>query len=297
MVDIRGRAYSIYQGFWRPLFAPFTSGDNIYDYDWDLLIILDGCRVDVLKELDQEFEFLSTVASKRSVGSQSKEWLAKTFTPDRIQAISATAYVTANPFTENVFVGSDNERHLNPANWDTVDETNFGELLELWRTGWDENLDTVPPRTVTDATVTVGREGRHERVIAHYMQPHEPFISQSDSIVRDVWQQLRDGTLDIDVARELYRDNLRYVLEEVELLLSNFDADQAVITSDHGNAFGEWGIYGHPIGFQHPVVKNVPWAVTEGNDTGSHDPEPIPESTDESTLNPEERLQALGYRE
>lgn len=297
MVDIRGKVYSVYQGLWRPLFAPFSSGDNVYDHEWDLLIVLDGCRVDVLEELASEYDFLSEIDSKRSVGSQSKEWLAKTFTPDRIRSISTTAYITANPFTENVFVESENYRRFNPANWDTVDPADFGEFIELWKTAWDDELDTVPPRAVTDATISVGREGNHERIIVHYMQPHEPFISRKNDIVRDVWQQLREGTLDIEIAKDRYRDNLRLVLDEVELLLSNVDADSAVITSDHGNAFGEWGIYGHPIGFQHPVVKDIPWVVTEGNDTKRHDPEPIPESTDKSSLSPEDRLKALGYHE
>lgn len=33
--------------------------------------------------------------------------------------------------------------------------------------------------------------------------------------------------------------NVRYVLNDVKLLLNNFDAETVVISSDHGDAFGE----------------------------------------------------------
>jgi hypothetical protein len=40
---------------------------------------------------------------------------------------------------------------------------------------------------------------------------------------------------------ESYIENLRYVLDHVEVLLENVDAEEVAISADHGNAKGEWG--------------------------------------------------------
>lgn len=288
------KLYSIYQAFWRPVFAPFTSGTNIFTCEWDLLIILDGCRVDTFRHVCDNYSFVDDVKSVRSVGSQSKEWLAKTFVPEWSEEIKNTTYITANVFTEEVFGESQNNRRTNPANWTTIEREAFGDLIELWRTEWDNELDTVPPRPVTDAAIATARESEPERMIVHYMQPHEPFIAGNDPI-HDVWQKLRSNELSKKIAQEYYRENLRLVLNDVELLLENINASKTVITSDHGNAFGEWGIFGHPIGFQHPVVKNVPWTETEATDHGTYISN-WSEQIHEEHIDIEERLKALGYR-
>jgi hypothetical protein len=92
---------------------------------------------------------------------------------------------------------------------------------------------------------------------------------------------------------KMYRANLRCVLEDVSLLLSNVDADTVVLTSDHGDAIGEWGIYDHPAGFLHPVVKNVPWVETTASDTGEY--EPTQQREDNVNVDIESRLRSLGY--
>lgn len=259
-----------------------------------MLVILDGCRVDTMHEVNNENEFLSEVESIRSVGSQSKEWLAKTFVPEYQDKISNTVYITANIFTDKVFGESSNSRRTNPANWRTVGRDGIGELIELWRSEWDDHLDTVPPKTVTDAAITISRRTEMERIIVHYMQPHEPFIASNEP-VQDVWKSIREGDLSVEEARVHYLNNLRFVLSEVERLLENVDAPQTILTSDHGNAFGEWAIYGHPIGFQHPVVKNVPYVRTTASDERTSVPN---WSSKESNISDEigDRLAALGYR-
>jgi len=45
-------------------------GNNVFNKDWDLLIILDSCRVDALKEVAENYEFLyrNQIQSEKSVG-------------------------------------------------------------------------------------------------------------------------------------------------------------------------------------------------------------------------------------
>jgi len=38
-------------------------GTNIYERDWDALVVLDACRVDILREVADEYEFIDEVDS------------------------------------------------------------------------------------------------------------------------------------------------------------------------------------------------------------------------------------------
>ncbi|WP_324665347.1 alkaline phosphatase family protein [Haloarcula sediminis] len=101
-----------------------------------------------------------------------------------------------------------------------------------------------------------------------------------------------------DVSRaemwDAYLATLRYVLDDVALLLENVDAERVAITADHGEAFGEWGFYWHTVGCPHPAVRRVPWVGTTATDEGTYDPVVTPE-TDEG-FDRQQHLRDLGYR-
>jgi hypothetical protein len=183
-------------------------------------------------------------------------------------------------------------------NWDSLAADDFLHVDEVWADGWDDQLGTVPPRTVTDRAIHAGRSLPADRLIVHYMQPHQPFVgaleSRSDApwIAGNVWNALRRGEVTRAELWAAYRKNLEGVLDDVELLLENVDADPVVLSSDHGNAIGEWGIYGHPNGCLHPSVKEVPWIETTAEDTGNRSPDVDPEVVD---TNVSDRLERLGY--
>ena len=67
-----------------------------------------------------------------------------------------------------------------------------------------------------------------------------------------------------------------------------------VITADHGELFGEWGLFGHmaelPVG---PLLR-VPWARAAASDERTHDPSEYDRTED--ALSVDDRLTALGYR-
>jgi arylsulfatase A-like enzyme len=111
-----------------------------------------------------------------------------------------------------------------------------------------------------------------------------------------VWDRLESGELSQERVWQSYLANLRHVLEEVERLLTNLDATNMVISADHGNAFGELNVYGHPPGCPVDTVCRVPWVETTATDTGGYEPtlEP-PVESEESTDTIETRLQNLGY--
>jgi hypothetical protein len=109
-----------------------------------------------------------------------------------------------------------------------------------------------------------------------------------------VTDRLRRGEITHETALSAHRTALLTVLEEVTRLLRTVDADRVVITADHGEAYGEWGIYGHPYHMPLSVLRTVPFVTTEAvSDLAptENDVEPVETGTRE------EKLRALGYRE
>jgi hypothetical protein len=83
-------------------------------------------------------------------------------------------------------------------------------------------------------------------------------------------------------------------LDDIEVVLINMDAQRVIITADHGEAFGEYGIFGHTVGSLHPMVRTVPWAETTAKDSGGYSPvltEPRAENPDTEQI-----LRSLGYK-
>lgn len=303
----RGLAVSANE-FWvgalRRLGHHWNYGEPIYDREWDALIVLDACRVDLLREVAQneEYQFINpSFDTFISAGSMSAEWMSKNFHQDYESEVSKTAYVSGNPFT----------RELDPER--------FARLDQVWRYGWDDEFGGVKPRPVTDRAISAGRETESDRLIVHYLQPHVPFRSLQDVAIdwgdpgenfgikdgvagdeRGPWQQYRDGNLSRERLWTAYRDNLEWVLEDVELLLSNLEAETVVITADHANAMGEWWCYGHPDYVPLHALKEVPWVVTSATDERTYEPTlkssegMNTDSTDGEDI--DERLAALGYK-
>ncbi|MDS0475735.1 hypothetical protein [Natrinema sp. 1APR25-10V2] len=282
----------------------YNYGTHVFEEEWDILLVLDTCRPDVLAEVADEYEFLADYDPERdalnSVGSRSPEWIGKTFDPDSIAGpeLADTAYVSANPHTRDI-----------------PDPDALAVVDELWKYGWSYDHGTVRPETVVDRAIDVHRSGDHDRLIVHFMQPHSPYRSLVEehpdwfslSVGMDnpedtpefvLWERLRTGRVSREELWEAYRDNLRWVLDSLELLLDNVEADDVVITSDHGEAFGEWWYYGHSSTAPIPVLKRVPWATTTATDRETYEPELTPdenENRDPTSDEVNERLRTLGY--
>lgn len=265
-------------------------GVNIYEHDWDLFIVLDACRVDLMQEVADDYDFITAVDSFYSVDSATAEWMERTFVPEHAAKMRETVYICGNPFSAE---------KLRPEAFDRLDE--------VWETDW-ENIGTVAPRDITDRTIEAFREEDPDRVIAHYMQPHCPFIPSpelmaaknkgqwGDQDSRDVWEQLRAGDLSLDSVWDGYRANLELVLEDIELLLENVDADRVLVSSDHGNAIGAWNVYGHPPRMPMASLREVPLIETTGTDKHTYSVDRN-ESETASEISRKEQLRALGYAE
>ena len=267
-------------------------GTNVYEREWDVLVVLDACRADLLQSVAPPVDYLDTVETVRSVGSSSSEWLENTFLGH--PETGHTAMVTGNTWTD---------RYL--------DADAFAALDEVWKYAWDDEVDTIPARAVTDRAIALAREQSPRRLVVHYMQPHHPFVPDpldgDDGLARtseqsntaNPWVSLRRGEMSVEQVWQAYEANLRYVLNDVAVLIDNIDG-RIAITADHGNLFGEWGLYGHPMETPVPALLTVPWAETTAVDSGRRDPEltppeRLPVSRVYGANSDLARLDALGY--
>lgn len=304
---VMGAAKNFYNGLFFSLTSRYPIGTNIFDREWDLLLVLDACRVDAMKEVASEYDFIRTVGSIWSVGSSSHEWACKTYTNDHLGIIRDTRLVSTNPLVLKTL----RDRMYPPGNlysvpvmcadWDVVGEYDFGEFRHIGEDSYGKYELPPSPETLTGSVIDAGRETDFERTVVHYMQPHIPHGAAAyaeerspTNIEATPWKSLRAGDTTETEVWENYLDTLRMALDSIELLLENFDAEKVVITADHGELFGEYGAYGHPAGFPHPNLKKVPWVTASAEDERTFTPD-VDVQNRETETSVEDQLRQLGY--
>ncbi|SDZ98389.1 hypothetical protein SAMN04488065_1550 [Haloplanus vescus] len=264
---------------------------NIFEKEWDVMLILDACRYDLMNEVAPEFDYLPEIGKSYSLATKTPVWMERTFSEAVNEELAETAYITGNP---------------NSAEF--VDPSKMALVDEVWKYAWNNELGTITMEPITDRAISVGRTQNFSRLLVHYMQPHEPFLSSpelggSDTVERktgqgsydefqSVWSRLENGEIAKEIVWKHYRENLRKVLRNIEILVNNVEADKLVITSDHGNALGEWNQYGHPAYRPIPSIIQVPWIELSSTDSGMYEPD----NWEGPELgNVESRLRDLGY--
>ncbi len=166
------------------------------------------------------------------------------------------------------------------------------DRLDVWRDEWSHELNTVPPNPVTTAAQRAHERYPRKRLIVHDLQPHCPFIgpcaqanlapqagiSHTRAQVLDeasdgddgqyAWNQPRTGLVSAETLRRAYEENLRLVLPHVARFVATRDG-RTVVTSDHGNLFGERvfpspvRLYEHPPGLHADSLVTVPWLTVD----------------------------------
>ncbi|MBX0325419.1 hypothetical protein EGH21_20540 [Halomicroarcula sp. F13] len=315
----RASALSFWRGVVDRACRPLPNyGMNVFERDWDVLIILDACRPDQLEIVADEYDFLpANVPTIYSVGSSSKPWMQSTFVPEYRQDVAETAYISGNGFTKD-FLPTDvlaGQTATTAGNIPLVaDDFAHFEAVAYQDGAHDDTLGTIPPREITARAVEYWRNHRDaNRLLLHYMQPHAPYPSlggverlASDEVGTyaqrwTVWDRLFVGELSRDAALSAYRDCLRWVLDDIAVLLENIDAEDVVLSADHAELFGEYGMYSHP-NVPIPDLRRVPWVEVTATDTETLVPECPPVAIRQLTsgaVSDEQvhsRLADLGYR-
>jgi hypothetical protein len=257
-----------------------NKGTYILDEEWDHLIILDGCRYDIFKELNTikgELEW------RISRGSCTKDFLLENFKkypdPQKLKKkLKEIVYVTGNP-TVNLLLSEA-----------------FYKIFSTWDYGWDEKLCTVPPENIVKDALFAKEDNPGKKLIVHFVQPHCPFLGgeipienlrdsvreralgkkdlpkpEEDIAIMQPSLLIESGKLEKEIVWKAYIHNLQIVLPFVQKLIDHLSG-KIVVTSDHGEIMGErvphilypFREYGHPCGLY--IIENlvkVPWLIVK----------------------------------
>lgn len=279
-------------------------GIDVMAEDWDNLLILDACRYDMFERLNP---LDGRLERRRSRGSATVEFVRNNFAG---RTFNDTVYVTTNPFVS-----------MNAGDA-------FHDLIELWRTDWDDGLGTVMPDVVADAVRRANERYPNKRVVGHFMQPHRPFVGSEGRALAGVgrglqgardkamhgersieeeslWQLAETGDVSVDDIATAFDENLEVAFEEVAPLVEELDG-KTVVTSDHGNILDEPAFdrisfdhrqFGHPLHCTASELVDVPWLVCPFDGRRSVvAEEPTTERDDAEDETVSDRLEALGYK-
>jgi hypothetical protein len=276
-------------------------GMDVMEQDWDNLLILDAARYDMISEITSLDP--KPITSK---GSDSWGFIKRNFADRQLHD---TVCISSNP-------------HIY---W--LDDDVFHDTYDVISTHWDRDSGTVLPTDMVSVIQKAQQEYPNKRLLAHFMQPHYPFLgpsgeeidmrmsysgimSESDESNKtretpagvNPWYSeiLMTGT-DKKQLIEAFRENHKIVWETVDTLLDELNG-LSVVTSDHTNLIGErlgplpMPGYGHPRGYYHPDLVTVPWAEVNRSDSRREITANSP--VDQSEVDFEtvqDRLKSLGY--
>lgn len=134
--------------------------------DWDCLIILDACRYDFFAD-NYEGLLKGELKKARSPvnckdGVATSEWCKAVFTEEYENVVYVSTTPHVNSFSEvNGFKASDH----------------FWKVMDVWNSGWNDEKGTVMPEKVNEAVLKARNQYPDKKIIAHYMQPHFPYLS------------------------------------------------------------------------------------------------------------------------
>jgi len=214
-----------------------------------LLLVLDACNWRVLSSLKNDWN-IKVVQSR---GSSTRDWLQRTFT----RPLKDVTYISSNPYT-----------HL-------LKEVrkNFKRVIDLSLLGWDEKLNTVHPKTV-NIFVKENIIAGEKKLIAHYMQPHAPFLADTwlNIYAHDFRKDMKELKIyhlarrSSKVRKEFikaYIKTLAILLKYIDQLIKivrDFKKEiKIVATSDHSEILR--GVYNPYNKFRKKVWLWIPWVL------------------------------------
>jgi hypothetical protein len=189
----------------------------------------------------------------------------------------------------------------------------------VWQDGWDEDLQTVHPSTMSEALINAAKEFPNKRILAHFVQPHVPFIGKIGrekfpisideksgsgwNAARRFWPSIRRGERECtrDDLLNAYRENLQITIDTIYPTLQSLEG-KTVISSDHGQLLGERITpipikeFAHPAGIYVPELLETPLHTLPYNSRREIESGTLEsDEQNEASETVEKRLNALGY--
>ena len=217
---------------------------EVVTYPRVLIVILDACRWDVWWSVTKRG------VPVRSPASQTNDWLKAVRS---IEEFKSFGCVAANPLVVQAGV--------------------FGQVVSCLN-DWEyvNDIPTVPPEKVMWKALIWQRMRGWKKFVVWFIQPHGPypldcmpvfrvarFLDRTRGGRRLLCTQDELRLVEVDRWKDAYRRNLEWALVSVRQLIRAYRGWKVVVTSDHGECFGEDGIFGHPGGVDVDCVRIVPW--------------------------------------
>ena len=118
-----------------------------------LIVVLDACRYDALRDYFAVKDIPGEVEKTRSLGINAQTWVKNTWN-ERYDVV----YVSGVPFIgDRETKDYDGNKH-------------FRDVVNTWSHGWSDGLGTVLPFYIVDDVKFLD----FPRIIAHFVQPHAP---------------------------------------------------------------------------------------------------------------------------
>jgi hypothetical protein len=262
---------------------------------WDIAIILDACRYDVFKEVYEKY-LPAGKLEKRFGASDTLDWLRTVFNRNEMNDV---VYVSAHPginskgvewldFNATKRFYKVYDAWLSAWSW-SVGTSLPREVADVANCALYEHQDRKKiihfmqphfpyrkapcPSTYSDLKGT--RKNQKigliaERMIRNLILSLKLNLSSSRTAYWQIKKKLKIDFLEdlnelywreysVSDLRNFYRDNLEWVLDPVGRIAEEFSDLKIVITSDHGEAFGENGEFFHAYKTINPVVRTVPF--------------------------------------
>lgn len=271
---------------------------ELFNVDWDYLIILDACRYDIFEEVYDNY-LNGELVKKESKGSSTLDWLVNNFKQKK-----EINYFSSNPYINSKGIALNESKWGASCGYNWTAKNYFEEIIDIWDFGWNEELGTVHPKRVNE-TIVKNSEKLNKKTIIHYMQPHAPYISNGKSLklrrirnglienekshfskikkklrnkiessltekeismkmgmilnlgIEDIILSLKNNGIKEKIIK-YYKQNLELALKYVEKLVDQLEG-KIIVTSDHGEAFGEQGVWEHHVEKRIPPLIEVPW--------------------------------------
>lgn len=277
-IDYRARKWIIQQFTSQRESDQFT---RLQTVDWDILVILDACRADVLRQAADW-----PVNTAVSPASCTPQWLQ---------------LIESNGIFEGAHIISGNPQY------EKVDiNINNSTVEPFWRTYWNNTMQTTLPEPILNGVDDAVQDSSN-RVVAHLQQPHWPYVAKLEhewmlaynklgpwhldgKEVSSVQVAMQRGIIDSKSARRAYESSVRSIWKSLIEYLVRWikNGYTVVITADHGETFGriqDLGFYEHPCRCHLSPLVQVPWI------------ELAPTEETRQIDSVEDRLRALGYAE
>ena len=228
------------------------SRKRFLEEEWDYAIVLDACRYDLFKEVNT---IDGKLEKKQSIASATMEWVSRAIRHEHKDII----LVNTNPYLSDLKI-----KEL------TGFSKPFYKNIKAWIIGWDDELNTTPPWAMVEISNKRIKKYQGKRFIFWFNQPHHPFLVYQNNSYRSfakntvgdksrkMWFYLGRGDINLKEAWNAYKENLKIALRQIEKLLGYLDG-KIIITSDHGNCFGEMGLFAHPQRVHIPPLIEVPY--------------------------------------